>query len=169
MNFRGRANPRLKSPVPVEASLREVLTKHVSETRNYAGKPFMAAAAVRSLVTPAQVVNWIKNHHLRQPPESSFRDDALVPIILSTARLLFAILVMAEIEYHTYSFLSHGLGDDHLSQLEPAPSFLLLTEDEQPRFSKKNSLIPPILRRKKHLLVSLSLIKKSNHRLLFSC
>lgn len=122
-------SPVLKPESENSPCLRELLCQHYEDNKNDEGKKFLCAAKVEQLVTRERVSSWIESNPLRRSSDPSTNDEDLIERLLDHSRLLFAILVVAKLEYLTFGLLSKGLSDNSLPGIDT--SSLGLSQDEQ--------------------------------------
>ena len=129
-------------------SLREVLLKPPVLIENYNKKPFFCKAAVDKLLTHANISAWIKEHPLHQQSNIGANDERLVDCIVSDHRLLFAVLVAAELESLTSTILTEAQSDKSL----PKVNFesLKLSPGERQRLEESLQKFSPILGKSEH-------------------
>ena len=133
-------------------SLRELLHQPPAEIENYQGRKFMCTAAVKQLLTHERISGWIKTHPLHRYSDTDAHDQDLINSIVDNSRLLFAILVVAELELLTFALLSNGQSDNSLPEIDC--SFLGLSHDEQRKLGEHCHIIGPVLRKSTHLHLS---------------
>ena len=112
----------------------------------------MCAATVKKLMTHERVSGWVKNHPLHQRSDTQTQDEDLLDRIMENSRLLFAMLILAELEHLTSTLLSNGVSDDSFPEIEC--SFSGLSHDEQRRLDENRHLIGPVLSKRRHLQLS---------------
>ena len=131
-------------------SLRELLHQHHARKKNYDGKSFMCTSTVKELLTHKRISDWIENHHLHQ--HTTVYQQCLITHIVDKSRLLFAILVMAELEHLISALYTYRLNDDSLPEIDC--SAFGLSHDEQLRLDEQRYLFSPVLRKTEHLYLS---------------
>lgn len=112
----------------------------------------MCAAEVTQLLTHERISAWIKTHPPHRPPDTLCHDQDLVERIVYNSRLLFAILVVAELEFLTFALLSNGQSDDSLPDIDC--SFLMLSHDERLRLDQHCHIYGRVFRKGTHLHLS---------------
>ena len=95
-------------------SLYETLWKHYNASENYYGQKFICMETVERELSYDRVLQWSKNHPLHRDSERQDDDETLIKRLLTNARLLFAMLVIARLEYLTPSLLNSGWQDETL-------------------------------------------------------
>lgn len=133
-------------------SLRELLHLPPAEIENYEGRKFMCAAAVKQLLTHERISGWIKNHPLHRDSDTDTHDQDLINSIVDNSRLLFVMLVVAELEHLTSALLSNGQSDISLPDINC--SSLGLSHDEQRRLNEHCHTIGLVLWKSTHLYLS---------------
>lgn len=111
----------------------------------------MALAIIKSLVNETEIVGCIENHTLHQLSEKSIEQKDLVNIIINNGKLLFALLVVANLEHLTPSLFSRGLSDDSLFDFDRI-SWDLPSEEEH-KLVEKSNLIAPLFKKAQHYLI----------------
>jgi len=134
------------------SSLRELLLQPPTIIENYEGRKFICAAAAKQLLTHERISGWIKNHPLHPYSDTDTHDQDLVNSIIDNSRLLFAMLVVAELEYLTSALLSKRQSDNSIHEIDW--SSLGLSHDEQRRLDEHRHIIGPVPRKSTHLKLS---------------
>lgn len=151
-----RSSSRSRAPPSGHSSfLRELLLRHLEGNRNYEGRSFLCKATVKELLTRERISSWINSHPLHRYSETDTRDQELIDCILNSSSLLFAMLVVAELEHLTSALLSNGRTDLSLPDIDC--NFLNLTPDEQDRLDTYRYIVSPVLGNR-HLYVSLKTV-----------
>lgn len=133
-------------------SLRELLHQPPAEIRNHKGKKFMWAAGIWQLLSHEKISAWIENHPLHRPSDIGAHRQDLVQRIMDGSRLLFAILVAAELEFLTADLLSRDQSDASLPNIDYHS--LSLNPDEQRRLNDICYHSALVLRQNPHLYLS---------------
>jgi hypothetical protein len=129
--------------------LRHHLNAALQANRNYAGHEFIPDPALRELVTDESVLGALTSHGM-----AAGRD--LAERIVSTARKLFAMLVLVEQEHYVLEYLDCPLCDDDLPiGREKVPKFRF---DEEGHFFRIQSKFPPVFERQTHLEISRDMV-----------
>lgn len=148
---RSASTPHLDS----SSSLRELLLQHLEENKNYDRKRFLCSATVKKLLTRERISSWINSHPLHRHSDTDTRDQDLIDCIVNNSSLLFALLVVAELEHLTSALLSNDQTDHSLPEIDF--NFLNLTHEEQDRLDSHRYIAGPILG-KRHLYLSLKTV-----------
>lgn len=111
----------------------------------------MCVAAVKRLITREVISDWIRTHSLHRNFETKVQDQDLAESIVNKSRLLFAALVVMELEHLTFALLSNGHSDESLCNIDVGP--LKLNTDEQRKLEEFRQSIAVILT-KEHLQLS---------------
>lgn len=135
------------SPLP---SLRESFMQHITHSKNYKGQPFIAFAVIDSLVNEMEVSRWIETHPLHRPSEQNMEQEQLISMIIQKGKLLFVLLVIAQLEHLALSIFSRGMSDDSLFEIG---SLWKMPSEEEHRLSAQSTLIAPVFKKSKHLLL----------------
>lgn len=123
----------LSQPEPDGSSnLRDLLCNCLIS--NYENKEFLGAAAVKKQLTRERTFSWIKTHPLHRPSDNGIRDLDYVDDILNNACLLFATLVVVELEHLMFAALSKGFHDGSLPEIDW--KVLNMSVDEQNKLGK---------------------------------
>lgn len=138
-------------------SLRDRLLQHYKQNENWEEKNFLCVAAIKMMLTEVEITNWVIDHPLHSPSDKNLdpraHDVDLIKSILERSRLLFGVLVLAELEYLTSSFHSKGLNDNSFPDTDL--NSLNLTSQEQRRLSEFCNGISPVFSKDRHLELSL--------------
>ena len=94
-----------------DRSLRELLEQECPTTTNYKGEPFLSLAALQRVLTRDRISQWIIQHYRPNESEPSSQHLDLSDTICSKSYLLFAVLVLANLEHLTFRVLELGLND----------------------------------------------------------
>ena len=105
---------------------------------------FISLAGIERLITPENVAAQLALRDLRPGPSSVFT-------IASTARKLFAILVLLELEHHAPNLIRERISDRLFPIHDKADIPLFETESQRQAFFTEQWTIPPRFDRDKHL------------------
>ena len=126
--------------------LRRRLQEELRRNRNYDGREFIPTQVLTKLVTCETIHDTLKRSKMDVTKD-------LLEQIASEAPRIFAILLLAEREYHIFNFLDRHLCDDSLPIDEAdVPDFE--TEDDRRNFFRTQLRFPPVFKKQRHLEVS---------------
>ena len=129
--------------------LRLLLRQPPVAIQNHEGRTFWCTAELKRLLTHEIISAWIRTHPLHRHSNSDARDQDLVKPIVDNCRLLFAILVEAELEFLTSTLLDRADSDDSLRKIDW--SNLDLNHDQQRSLTERCNEVCPILQKSPHL------------------
>ncbi|KAL8825230.1 MAG: hypothetical protein Q9191_004543 [Dirinaria sp. TL-2023a] len=133
-------------------TLRELLRTLPAQIENHQGQKFLCTAEVERLLSYNTICAWMETHRLHRRSDIGAHDHDTIGRILDNCRLLFAILVAAELECLTFALVSSGQSDDSLPHIDY--SCLDLHYDERRRLDAQCHKFAPILRKGTHLHIS---------------
>ena len=94
--------------------LYDLLWERYSASENYHGQRFICIETVKHELNYSRIWQWSKNHPLHRQHERHQDDSILIKSILTSSRLLFAMLVLGRLEYLCSILLSHDCSDETL-------------------------------------------------------
>lgn len=139
-------------------SLREVLHQPPVLIENYnKTKQFFCKAAVDKLLDRPTVSTWIKTHPLHRKTDNKVSDEDLIDRIVSKHRLLFAVLVAAELESFTFAILTQDQSDK-LFPPEINYERLNLSFEERQRLESSLQKVSLVLSKNEHKRISMETV-----------
>ena len=134
------------------SNLRGALYRHYTTSKNKWGQEFLCLGIIKGIITREMIEARTKTHSLRRSPDSSFKDSQLTDKILDSP-LLFAVLVLAELEFLTEELLFHHINVERLVEMDH--NGLSLKADEEERLQKYCKLVAPVFRADRHKIIHL--------------
>lgn len=95
-------------------SLYDLLWEQYSASENYYGQKFLCMETVAREFNYGRIRQWIAKHPLHRRSEGRENNANLIKTILTNSRLVFAMLVLGELEYLFSTLVLHGFCDDML-------------------------------------------------------
>ena len=134
-------------------SLYDTLLDQYSSNEDYNGEKFVCMEFLRREFNHQRISRWSKQHPLCRPYQRSIAERDLIDSIVSGWRLLFALLVLAQMEDLFLTLTVHGLRDDTLFDVKSfheSCDSAALTPQEKDTLIKHRRLVGAMLHNHGH-------------------
>ncbi|KAL8779152.1 MAG: hypothetical protein Q9213_007078 [Squamulea squamosa] len=150
----------LGHPADAGVSLYKLLWEQYTsneKNKNCWGQRFLCLETVQRHLDKESIALWTKEHPLYRGAQQRYDHAHLIDVILTEARLLFAMLVLGELEHLLSTLVYHGLSDATLfisTSFDGACNSAEVTEREREDLAKCRQRIGVILHSNKHEVFS---------------